>query len=255
MIKIQCLTRKFGDKVAVDQISLDVARGEIIGLVGPNGAGKSTTVKMLTGLLKPTSGSALIAGFDVVDAAIEVKKRIGYAPESGALFESLSALEYLEMVAQLRHIDSDQARKRINEFLDLFGIADEKHTQLSLFSKGMKQKTMLAAAFLHNPEVLFLDEPLNGLDASAALTIKKLLTKLAGQGKTIIFCSHIMEVVEKICTRIVIIDHGKIIASGNPAEILAHANETTLENAFNRLTNSSDSETASSELLQALQQS
>jgi len=253
MIELTDLTKKFEDKTAVDGLTLRIDKGEILGFLGPNGAGKTTTVKMLAGMLVPTSGSAKIAGFDIRGEAIEVKKRIGYVPESGAVFESMSAWEYLEMVSELHHLDRNIANRRISEFLSLFGIYEDKEQQLNHYSKGMKQKILLIAALLHNPDVLFLDEPLNGLDANAARVIKEVLRKFSGQGKTIMFCSHILEVVERICTRITIIDHGRIVADGSPHEIKKATSKSTLEQAFASLTNSQDEHVFSEEFLQALE--
>ncbi len=253
MIRFQNLSKKFGDKIAVDNISLEVRQGEILGFLGPNGAGKTTTVKMLIGMLIPTTGTASVAGFDISKEPIEVKKRIGYVPESGALFESLTAWEYLELITALHHMDRALAQRKIDEFLTLFGLDSEKDHHLSSFSKGMKQKVLLAAAFLPNPEVLFLDEPLNGLDANTALIIKELLKKMAAQGKTIMFCSHILEVVERICTRIVIIHFGRIVADGSPAEILHETSKPTLEQAFSKLTGGRDIAESTDEILQALE--
>ncbi|TDI88692.1 MAG: ABC transporter ATP-binding protein [Caldithrix sp.] len=253
MIKFENLSKKFGDKLAVDNINLEVRPGEILGFLGPNGAGKTTTVKLSTGMLIPTSGKAMVAGFDISKEPIEVKKRIGYVPETGALFESLSAWEYLELMTELHHMDRSLAQRKIDEFLTIFGLANEKDHHLSSFSKGMKQKVLLAAAFLHNPEVLFLDEPLNGLDANTALIIKELLKKMAAQGKTIMFCSHILEVVERICTRIAIIDSGRIVADGSPAEILRETSKPTLEEAFAKLTGGHDIAASTDEILQALE--
>ena len=165
----------------------------------------------------------------------------------------MSAWEYLEMVSELHHLDRNIADRRISEFLSLFGIYDEKDQQLNHYSKGMKQKILLIAALLHNPDVLFLDEPLNGLDANAARVIKEVLRKFSGQGKTIMFCSHILEVVERICTRIAIIDHGRIVADGSPHDIKKSTARSTLEQAFASLTNSQDEHVFSEEFLQALE--
>jgi ABC-2 type transport system ATP-binding protein len=252
MIEFSNLTKSFDGKPAVDDLTLRVRPGEILGFLGPNGAGKTTTVKMLTGMLTPTSGQALVAGFDVLQEALEVKKRIGYVPESGAVFESLTAWEYLEMVSELHHLARDVAERRIKEFLTLFGVFAQRDQQLSHFSKGMKQKIILISAFLHNPQVLFLDEPLNGLDANAARIIKEVLRKFSEQGKTVMFCSHILEVVERICTRIAIIHNGRIVADGATDDILTLTSEPTLEHAFARLTDSDDADTFSAEFLQAL---
>lgn len=253
MISFENLSKSFETTRAVDNISLAIVPGEILGFLGPNGAGKTTTVKMLTGMITPTSGTAEVAGFDVLSEPNEVKKRIGYVPESGALFESLTAWEYLELISELHHMKRELAHRRIEEFLTLFGILEEKGHYLNRFSKGMKQKVLLAAAFLHNPEVLFLDEPLNGLDAHAALVIKEVLKKMAAQGKTIMFCSHILEVVERICTRIAIIDKGKIVATGTPKDIIQQTSVPNFEQAFSKLTGSPDIQLSTDEFLQALE--
>jgi ABC-2 type transport system ATP-binding protein len=254
MIEIQTLSKSFGEKKAVIDLTLQIKSGEILGFLGPNGAGKTTTVKMLTGMLIPTSGTAKIAGFDILTESLEVKKRIGYVPETGALFESLTAWEYLELIANLHHLNHRQTHGRIEEFLNLFGIFDEKDYRLQGYSKGMKQKVLLTAAFLHNPEVLFLDEPLMGLDANAALIIKELLKKFVAQGKTIMFCSHILEVVERICTQIAIIHEGKLIIQGTTHEITETTSEPTLERAFSKLTGVRDVRVSTQEFLQALEQ-
>ena len=253
MIQTDKLTRAYEDKLALDALDLTVAPGEILGFLGPNGAGKSTTVKILTGMIRATSGTARIAGYDISAQPLEVKRRIGYVPESGALYESLTPNEYLELIACLQHIDRKAGQTRAAELLELFGIDDVANQPMSEFSKGMKQKVVLSAALIHRPDVLFLDEPLNGLDAGAATIVKELLRRLAAQGKTILFCSHILEVVERICTRIVIIDKGKQIISGSAAEIAAATNTHTLEDAFNQLTGVRDVERVTSDFLEALE--
>lgn len=203
-------------------------------------------------MIRATSGSAVVAGFDVGADPIEVKRRIGYVPETGALYESLTPAEYLEMVGCLHHIAPAATRTRAGELLDLFGLADVADQQMSEFSKGMKQKVVVSAALIHRPEVLFFDEPLNGLDAGAALIVKELLRKMAAQGKTVLFCSHILEVVERICTRIVIVDHGRQIASGTPAEIARSTGMSSLEDAFNKLTGSRDVAQLTTDFIKAL---
>ncbi len=253
MIETRDLTRAFGDKVAVERLTISVAPGEILGFLGPNGAGKSTTVKMLTGMIRPTSGTATIAGFDAVTQAIEVKRRIGYVPESGAMYESLTAAEHLELIACLHHLDPKTAASRITEVLEMFGLDEVRRQRLSQFSKGMKQKVLIASALIPNPEVLFLDEPLNGLDANAALLVKHLLRKLADQGKTIFFCSHILEVVERICTRIIVINAGRQIADGTAADIRQATGTETLEEAFSRLTGVTDVGALAGDFLAALE--
>ncbi len=253
MILTENLSRSYGAKVALSDLNLRVDPGEILGFLGPNGAGKSTTVKILTGMIKPTAGRAMVAGFDVVENALEAKGRIGYVPETGALYESLTPLEYLELIGCLYHLDTKSARTRREELLDLFGLSGVSHQRMSEFSKGMKQKVVIAAALIHKPDVLFLDEPLDGLDANAAMIVKELLKKLAAQGKTILFCSHILEVVERICTRIVIINDGRQIAEGTSAAIAQQVGATSLEDAFSRLTGVRDVGQVTTDFLAALE--
>ena len=253
MIETSHLCKKFDSKEVVHDLSLLVREGEIFGFLGPNGAGKSTTVKMLTGMIFPTSGTARICGFDIAAQPVEVKKRIGYVPESGALFESLTGWEYLHLIADLHHLETALADKRIEEFLTLFGLWEERGSRLQQYSKGMKQKVLISAALIHNPPVLFLDEPLNGLDANAALVFKELMRKFSAQGKTIFFTSHTLDVVEKICSRIVIIDKGVVIAEGTGASIAQSAGRTTLEEAFSALTGMKDARDSAQDFLEALE--
>jgi ABC-2 type transport system ATP-binding protein len=253
MIETRNLTKCYGDKAALKDLCIRIEPGAIFGFLGPNGAGKSTTVKILTGMLRPTGGTAAVAGFDVIEQPLEVKKRIGYVPESGALYESLSPAEYLDMAACLHHLEPKVAQTRMDELLELFGILAEKHQRMTEFSKGMKQKVLISAALLHKPEVLFLDEALNGLDANAAMIVKELLKKLAAQGKTILFCSHILEVVERICNRILIINEGQKIIEGATQEICNFAGSATLEQAFAHLTGCKDAGQITADFLAALE--
>ena len=253
MIDAENLWRQYGSRVALHGLTLRVGRGEILGFLGPNGAGKSTTVKILTGMIKPDRGRATVAGFDVSRDPIEVKKRVGYVPESAALYESLSAREYLDLIASLHHLPPEATRPRIEDLLDRFGLSPAIDQRLSEYSKGMKQKVLIVSALLHRPDVVFLDEPLTGLDASAALVVKELIRGLAAQGRTIFFCSHVLEVVERICTRIVIINQGKTIADGTARDIAASAGATTLEDAFVALTGTRDAAQVTHDLLEALE--
>jgi len=253
MILTERLGRSYDGKPALQELNLRVEPGEILGLLGPNGAGKSTTVKILTGLIRPSTGRAIVAGFDVVTEPLAAKQRIGYVPEQPALYEVLTAGEFLELIAALHHLNPSSARSRRNELLDLLGLGDATHQRLTTFSKGMRQKVVLAAALLHRPEVLILDEPLDGLDANSARVVKQLLRSLAAQGRTILFCSHILEVVERICTRIVIIDKGREIASGAPLEIARATGSATLDEAFARLTGVRDAGQITGDILRALE--
>ncbi len=253
MVSVENLSKDYGGKLALDQLSFEARPGDILGFLGPNGAGKSTTVKILTGLLTQTEGRALVCGFDVSLQPLETKSRIGYVPEMPALYESLTADEFIHVIGSLHHLEPDAISTRATELFGLFDLTPNRHQRLSAFSKGMKQKTVLIAALLHRPDVLILDEPLDGLDANSAMIVKELLKKLAAQGKTIIFSSHILDVVERVCTRLVIIDRGRKIAEGTIGEICASAGQVRLEDAFRTLTGVRDRGNATSDLLAALE--
>jgi ABC-2 type transport system ATP-binding protein len=238
MISVAQLTKLFGQQTAVDALSFDIPAGQIVGFLGPNGAGKSTTLKMLTGMIEPTSGTATVCGFDLREQTIEVKRHVGFVPESGAVFESLTGLEYLEMVAALYGIPREAARERIKQFLAFFDLSFETLTEklLGAYSKGMRRKVVITAALLHNPPVVFFDEPLDGLDANAAVGFKALIQTLAREGKTIVYSSHILDVVERVCHRVIIIDKGKLLLDGKPDELVAAHGSGTLERLFTQLT-------------------
>jgi ABC-2 type transport system ATP-binding protein len=224
--------------VAVDALWFDVPAGQIVGFLGPNGAGKSTTLKMLTGMIQPTEGTATVCGFDLRRDTIEVKRHVGFVPESGAVFESLTGLEYLEMVAALYGIAQEAAQRRIRQFITFFDLSFETLTDklLGAYSKGMRRKVVITAALLHNPPVVFFDEPLDGLDANAAVGFKALIQTLAREGKTIVYSSHILDVVERVCDRVVIIDKGRLILDGQPETLVAEHKSGTLERLFTQLT-------------------
>jgi ABC-2 type transport system ATP-binding protein len=253
VIVTEHLSREYGAKLALSDLNLRVEPGEILGFLGPNGAGKSTTVKILTGMIRPTAGRASVAGFSILDEPIEAKQRLGYVPETAALYEGLTAVEYLELVACLHHLDPQMVRARSGELLDLFGLASDRHRRIVEYSKGMRQKVLIAAALIHRPDVLFLDEPLDGLDANAALIVKEVLKQLAAQGKTILFCSHILDVVERMCSRIVIINNGRQIADGTAQQIREGSGAASLEEAFSRLTGIRDVARVAADFISALE--
>ena len=253
MIEAQGLKKTFGDVVAVNDLSLRVEPGEILGFLGPNGAGKTTTVKMLTGMIQPGAGVARVCGIDVAEDPVAAKRCFGYVPESGALYESLTAAEYLRMVGSLYGMRRQHADQRIDRLLELFDVIEARDRLISGFSKGMKQKVLISAALLSNPQTLFLDEPLNGLDPNAALVVKTLLRELADQGRAILFCSHILDVIERVCTRVVIIHQGRQVAGGAPERIAAQYGVNSLEEAFVQLTGVRDTEDVARDLLVALQ--
>jgi ABC-2 type transport system ATP-binding protein len=234
------LTRVYaGGKVAVRDLMLRVPRGEFLGLVGPNGAGKSTTIRMLCGLLRPTSGTARVLGFDTVSAPLEVKARIGLLPEEIQTFERLTGMELLVFTGRMHGLSRAEARLRAGELLDFMEIsAEDRHALLADYSMGMRKKTLLAAAMIHGPKVLFLDEPLNGIDAVTSRAIRDVLARAAAEGVTIFFSSHVMEVVEKLCTRVAVIHRGRLLAAGSVAELASGAGlpaGTPLEEIFVRL--------------------
>lgn len=253
MIITESLTKRYDEKVALIDLDLVVEPGEILGFLGPNGAGKSTTVKILTGLVRADSGRASVAGFDVATQSMEVKKRIGYVPETPALYPSLSADEFLELIGCLHHLEPKTSETRRSELLELFGLQDVRDQRVKEFSKGMRQKVVIAAALLHRPEVLILDEPLDGLDANTALVMKELLRRLAAQGRTILFSSHVLEVVERICTRIFIIDKGRYVTDGTAEKIRQETGTASLDEAFGRLTGVRDVGQVTSDFLAALE--
>jgi ABC-2 type transport system ATP-binding protein len=244
MICLNRITKRFGAQVAVDQLSFEVPAGQILGFLGPNGAGKSTTLKILTGMLAPTSGSATICGIDLAGDPVGVKRAVGFVPESGAVFESLTGLEYLEMVAALYGIPGAIARPRIEQFLAFFDLSFATLTDklLGAYSKGMRRKVVITAALLHNPQVVFFDEPLDGLDANAAVGFKKLIQTLAREGKTIVYSSHILDVVERVCDRVIIINKGKLLLDGAPDALVAASGADTLERLFTQLTGGAELE-------------
>src|SRR4051812_5275787 len=257
MVTLDHLTKRFGNQTAVDDISFDIPPGQIVGFLGPNGAGKSTTLKMLTGLLQPTSGSATICGFDLLRDPIEVKRRVGFVPESGAVFESLTGLEYLEMVAALYAIPRTAALDRIRQFIAFFDLSFETLTGklLGAYSKGMRRKVVITAALLHNPPVVFFDEPLDGLDANAAVGFKALIQTLAREGKTIVYSSHILDVVERVCHRVIIIDKGQLLLDGKPDELVAASNAGSLERLFTQLTGGEELERRAQEFAKTFRSS
>jgi ABC-2 type transport system ATP-binding protein len=244
VISLQHLTKRFGTQIAVDDLSFEVPAGQIVGFLGPNGAGKSTTLKMLTGMIEPSAGTAAVCGFDVRREPIEVKRRVGLVPESGAVFESLSGLEYLEIVAALYGIEEEAARARIEQFIAFFDLSFETLTDklLGAYSKGMRRKVVITAALLHNPPVVLFDEPLDGLDANAAVGFKALIQTLAREGKTIVYSSHVLDVVERVCDRVIIIDKGKLLVDGRSDELVAAHGARTLEGLFAQLTGGTELE-------------
>jgi ABC-2 type transport system ATP-binding protein len=220
-IAVRDLTRRFGPFTAVDNVTLDVAAGQFFGFLGPNGAGKSTTIKMLTGLLAPTSGHIELLGLDFATHPLEIKRQIGVVPEGLALFGRLTASEYLRFVGRMYGLDRNTTNRRTQELLDFMNLADEPKKLVTDFSHGMQKKLALAAAVIHGPRILFLDEPFEGVDAIAAGTLKAMLQRMTERGATIFLTSHVLEIVERLCSHVAIIYQGRLVANGSLDELRA----------------------------------
>lgn len=229
------LTKQFAEKVAVNELNLQVAEGEFFGFLGPNGAGKSTTIKMLVGLLRPTAGTACIRGVDVWKDPVAAKQQIGVMPEGLNLYERLTGREFIRFVGVMYGLDEAVVETRTEELLNLMALEEDADKFIIDYSTGMRKKTALAAAIIHTPRVLFLDEPFEGIDAVTGRVIRNVLRQLTGQGTTIFFSSHILEVVERLCTRVAVIDRGRLVAEGTMDELRQRATageDATLEDLF-----------------------
>jgi ABC-2 type transport system ATP-binding protein len=251
-IEVEDLVFRYHTMEALHRICFSIESGEVVGLLGPNGAGKSTTLKILTGILAPGEGCVRINGFSLPEQTIEAKRIIGYVPESANLYESLTAQEFLELIGRLREIEEKVLKQKIMTLLETFEIAKQRFSRLVTFSKGMRQKVLIAAALLHNPPVLLLDEPLSGLDVSSSLIVKDLLSALSREGKTILYSSHVLDVVEKVCDRVLIIHQGNLIADGTLDSLKDQTNRSTLEEVFRQLTHTTDTRPIISRVLEAM---
>ncbi len=253
MIKVDNLSRQYGTLWAVKDLSFEIKDGEIYGLLGPNGAGKSTTVKIMVGMLAPSSGDVVINGHNIRDDGNAIKASLGYVPESCALYENLTGREHLEMVCNLHHLAIEGIESQVNKLIELLDLKDAADKRIAGYSKGMKQKLLLAGGIIHNPRVLILDEPLSGLDANAQSLFRELIKEFARDGRVVIFCSHVLEVVERLCDRLLIMDHGKKLTEGTPQEIIANLSVATLGEAFNRLTGATDIDDQARGILRAIE--
>jgi len=236
-ISTEKLTRRFGALTAVNGMDLQVESGQFFGFLGPNGAGKSTTIKMLTGLLAPSSGRISLLGLDFAQNLVELKRQIGVVPEGMGLFERLSAPEYLEFVGRMYGLDTATTRKRSEELLEFMQLADRSRTMIADYSHGMQKKLALAAAVIHGPRILFLDEPFEGVDALAAGALKELLARMTERGVTIFLTSHVLEIVERLCSHVAIIKKGELVAQGSMEQLRAgvpsiEGRTLTLEDIF-----------------------
>lgn len=251
VIRVEQLVKSYGGTQALRGISFEIARGEIVGYIGPNGAGKSTTVKILMGILAPDGGRAHVDGIDVAAEPARVKAQIGYVPETGGVFEALTAREFLRFAGRLRSMPDTLIDARSAELLAYFDLAEQADAMMTTYSKGMRQKVVIASALLHDPPVYLFDEPLDGLDASSTQLFKELIRALAARGRTILYCSHLLDIVERVCTRMIVLRDGAIAAAGSIDELRARTNVHTLEDAFSVLTESEDASRKTARLLDA----
>lgn len=249
MIKTYGLTKRFGDTFAVDNLDLSVGAGEIFGFLGPNGAGKTTSINMMIGILMPTAGRVELADIDVAEDPISAKSIIGYVPDQPNVYEKLTAWEFLMFVANLHEVERGRAEKKARNLLEMFELIDRADEQLGGYSHGMRQKVVIASALLHEPRILFMDEPTVGLDPTSARLVKDILRELASEGVTVFMSTHILEIAERMCDRVGIIQKGRLLAVGNMDDLrqaaaakgaVKHPEASTLEDLFIELTGGSD---------------
>jgi len=240
IIKITNLRKSYGTNEVLKGINLDIQKGDIVGYIGPNGSGKSTTVKILLSILTDYEGDIEIFGENIKNNPVKYKSKIGYVPEVAELYESLTPREFLNFLGGIYGIDESEIDTKAMQLMDIFGIKESYDSRISSFSKGMKQKVLIISSMIHNPDILFLDEPLSGLDANSVAVLKEILHQLSKKGKTIFYSSHIMDVVEKISSRIVLIKDGQILADGSFDELKNINLDSSLENIFNQLTGFND---------------
>ena len=240
LIQISNLRKSYGSKQVLKGLTLDIYPGQVIGYIGPNGAGKSTTVKILTGLIPDFEGEVIVDGYNLAQNPLEIKRLMGYVPENAELYEVLTPMEYLDFIGKLYELEEDVLTERAQKLLTAFGLGSNLNDRMDTFSKGMKQKVLLISGIIHNPRIIVLDEPLSGLDANAVIMVKELMVRLSAEGKTIFYCSHMMDVVEKVSDRILLINKGEIVADGT-FESLKQNNSDTLENIFAKLTGRDES--------------
>jgi len=240
VLEARGLSKFYGSVLAVRDVNFCLRPGQVMGYLGPNGSGKSTTVKMLTGLLEPSSGQVVHEGKDIHNNLAAYRKRLGYVPEEANLYPYLTGEEYLDMVATLRAMSEPRKKKTIRSLLQLFSLWPHRHITMGAYSKGMRQRILLIGALMDNPDVLILDEPLSGLDVTSALIIKNLIQALSARGKAIFYCSHILEVVEKVCSHLIILRKGQVIAHGATTEVREQIGKSSLEGIFLQLVEERD---------------
>jgi ABC-2 type transport system ATP-binding protein len=253
MLEVCALTKRFNGIPVVEDVSFTLKPGEILGYVGPNGAGKTTTVKMIIGLLEPSEGQVRFLGRSVIEDLPSFQARIGYVPEEPQLYPHLSGREYLQLAGRLRGIQRSILESKIDELLRLFSLWEDRHCPVSAYSKGMRQKILLSAALLHNPDLLILDEPLSGLDVTTALVLRELLEGLATRGRMILYSSHVLDVLEKVCSRVLILNKGRVVAYDSIEHLRDTMHESSLESIFGQLTREQNHRAVAADILEVMQ--
>jgi ABC-2 type transport system ATP-binding protein len=253
MLELRHVTKLYSSIPAVEDVSFIARAGEVTGYLGPNGSGKSTTMKMLTGLIEPSEGEILYRGEPIARNRIVYKQRFGYVPEEPQLYPHLTGAEYLEMVGQLRGLAERHLKEKIDGFLQLLSLYQDRYVPISSYSKGMRQKVLLAAALLHNPEILLLDEPFSGLDVNSALVLRQLIRELAAHGKVVLFSSHELETVERVSSRIVILHRGRVVANDSIEQLRALMSLPKLEDIFSELAVEQDTQDVTRQMMQLIE--
>jgi ABC-2 type transport system ATP-binding protein len=251
-VQFDNVTFRYDSAEVLHGISFALHKGEVVGLLGPNGAGKSTSIKIIAGILAAHSGAVSVTGLPLPEQAVAVKQRIGYVPESAMLFESLTGQEFLELSGRLHDVEEELLQMRIRSILETFGLVTDRVARLDTYSKGMRQKILIGAALLHDPDLILLDEPLSGLDVNAAILVKDLIAALAASGKTILYSSHVLDVVEKVCDHVLIIDKGRLLADSTAESLKSATHQSTLEDVFRQLTGSPATDAGVARIVEAL---
>jgi ABC-2 type transport system ATP-binding protein len=253
MLEVQHLFRSFRGIPAVEDVSFRIAAGEIVGFLGPNGAGKSTTVKIITGMLRPNEGKVFFEGRDIREDMVAFRSVLGYVPEEAHLYTYLSGLEYLQLIGRLRGLPEALIENRATRLLELLQLQSWQHSPISSYSKGMRQRVLIAAALLHDPRLLIFDEPLSGLDVVSARLFKDLMCSLAAQGKAVLYISHVLETVEQVCHRVVVIARGRVQADAPPSALTTLMKLPNLESVFAQLVQQQDTRAAAQQIVEAMQ--
>jgi len=248
MLELRSVSKYYSGIPVVNDVSFCASRGEVTGYLGPNGSGKTTTMKIVTGLIEMTLGKVLFQGKPIQDDLIGYKRQMGYVPEEPYLYHHLSGLEYLTMVSQLRNLPEREAAERIDGLLRMLALYDDRHASISGYSKGMRQKILIAAAIMHNPELILLDEPFSGLDVSSTLVLRSLIQELAARGKVVLFSSHELDTVERVCSHVVILHRGKVVADDSIENLRCLMAAPTLEDIFSQLVVEQDTEAMSRQI-------